>query len=139
MSTPEMAAIRRRDRGRLSLRDRQPRTGHGRHAGSIHAAVVTAVETADRALGQIVGRVTELGGVCLVTADHGNAEQLLESDGVSPHTAHTSNPVPLIFTSLEGGLREGGELSDLAPTCLDLLGITEPPEMTGTSLVSARA
>ena len=61
-------------------------------------AVVEAVETADRCLGRVVERVTELGGVCLVTADHGNAEQMLEADGVSPHTAHTTNPVPLIVT-----------------------------------------
>ena len=67
------------------------------HTGVI-PAVVEAVETTDRCLGRVVERVDELGGVCLITADHGNAEQLLEADGVSPHTAHTTNPVPLIVT-----------------------------------------
>ncbi len=99
-------------------------------------AVVTAVETADRALGQIVDRVTELGGVCLITADHGNAEHLFEADGVSPHTAHTSNPVPLIFTADVGEPAGGGELADLAPTVLGLLGIEPPPAMTGRDLLS---
>jgi 2,3-bisphosphoglycerate-independent phosphoglycerate mutase len=72
------------------------------------------------------------GGVCLVTADHGNAEQELQDDG-TPHTAHTTNPVPLVVTSDALELRDG-ELSDLAPTCLALLGIEAPPEMTGADL-----
>ena len=72
------------------------------HTGVI-PAVVQAVETADRCLGRVVERVTELGGVCLITADHGNAEKLLEDDGVSPHTAHTTNPVPLIVTAARSG------------------------------------
>ena len=91
------------------------------HTGVI-PAVVEAVETTDRCLGRVVDRVAELGGVCLVTADHGNAEQLLEADGVSPFTAHTTNPVPLVVTAPGATLRDGGELADLAPTCLDLLG-----------------
>ena len=74
------------------------------HSGVI-PAVVAAVETTDACLGQVVERVTELGGVCLITADHGNAEQLLEPDGVSPFTAHTTNPVPLIATTSEGTLQ----------------------------------
>ena len=105
------------------------------HTGVIPAAVA-AVETADRCLGQVVDRVSELGGVCLITADHGNAEQLLEPDGVSPLTAHTTNPVPLVLTSLEAGLQPGGELADLAPTVLRLLGIDPPPAMTGRDLLS---
>jgi 2,3-bisphosphoglycerate-independent phosphoglycerate mutase len=103
---------------------------------SVIPAVVSAVETTDRVLGQIVARVTELGGVCLVTADHGNAEQLLEGDGVSPHTAHTANPVPLVVTAQVGKLRDGGELADLAPTALRLLGIDPPAAMTGRDLLS---
>jgi 2,3-bisphosphoglycerate-independent phosphoglycerate mutase len=103
------------------------------HSGVI-PAVVAAVETTDACLGGVVDRVTELGGVCLVTADHGNAEQLLEPDGVSPHTAHTTNPVPLIVTADVGELRGGGELADLVPTALRLLGLDPPPEMTGTDL-----
>ena len=78
----------------------------------------------------------ELGGVCLVTADHGNAEKMLEDDGVSPHTAHTTNPVPLLITDPGLTLRDGGELADLAPTVLHLLGIEPPPEMTGEDLVN---
>jgi 2,3-bisphosphoglycerate-independent phosphoglycerate mutase len=104
------------------------------HTGSIPAAVA-AVETADRCLGQVTAAVERASGVTLITADHGNAETMLESDGVSPHTAHTTNLVPLILTKGGVELREGGELSDLVPTALDLLGIRQPDEMTGGSLV----
>jgi 2,3-bisphosphoglycerate-independent phosphoglycerate mutase len=105
------------------------------HTGVI-PAVVRAVETADRCLGRVVERVTALGGVCLITADHGNAEQMLEADGISPHTAHTTNPVPVVVTAPGETLREGGELADLIPTALELLGLQQPPDMTGTSLVN---
>jgi 2,3-bisphosphoglycerate-independent phosphoglycerate mutase len=105
------------------------------HSGSI-PATIAAVETADRCLGRVVERVAELGGVCLVTADHGNAEQMLEADGVSPHTAHTTNPVPLVVTDHDVELSDGGELADLAPTALDLLGVEIPVVMTGRSLVN---
>jgi 2,3-bisphosphoglycerate-independent phosphoglycerate mutase len=98
-------------------------------------AVVEAVEAVDRCLGDVTAAVERAGGVCLVTADHGNAEQMLAADGVSPHTAHTSNPVPLIVTDATLNLREGGELADLAPTCLELLGVRSPAVMTGRSLV----
>ena len=95
------------------------------------------MEATDACLGKVVARVTELGGVCLVTADHGNAEQLLEPDGVSPFTAHTTNPVPLIATTRGGVLRSGGELADLAPTVLTLLGVEIPPqEMSGKNLLT---
>ena len=104
------------------------------HSGVI-PAVVQAVEAVDRCLGDVVDAVERAGGVCLVTADHGNAEQMLEKDGVSPHTAHTSNPVPLIVTDAELTLRDDGELADLAPTCLELLGVRSPDVMTGRSLV----
>jgi 2,3-bisphosphoglycerate-independent phosphoglycerate mutase len=104
------------------------------HTGDI-PAVVRAVETADTALGRVVDRVTELGGVCLITADHGNAEKMFEDDGVSPHTAHTTNRVPLIVTQPGATLGEGGELADLAPTALHLLGMEQPNEMTGRVLV----
>jgi 2,3-bisphosphoglycerate-independent phosphoglycerate mutase len=105
------------------------------HTGSIPAATV-AVETTDRCLGEVLEALDAAGGVALVTADHGNAEMMLAEDGVSPHTAHTTNPVPLVVTATGVRLREGGELSDLAPTCLDLLGIPQPPEMTGRSLIT---
>jgi 2,3-bisphosphoglycerate-independent phosphoglycerate mutase len=105
------------------------------HTGSI-PAVIKAVEAADHELGRVVDRVTELGGVCLITADHGNAEKMLEADGVSPHTAHTTSPVPLIVTDAGATLREGGEIADLAPTCLEYLGIRPPIEMNGRPLVN---
>ena len=104
------------------------------HSGVI-PAVVKAVEATDACLGQVVQRVGELGGVCLITADHGNAEQLFEADGVSPFTAHTINPVPLIVTAAGLEVRDGGELSDLAPTALGLLGVEPPVEMTGSNLI----
>ncbi|HET6623117.1 MAG TPA: 2,3-bisphosphoglycerate-independent phosphoglycerate mutase [Gaiellaceae bacterium] len=106
------------------------------HTGSI-PAVRTAVEAVDRCLGRVLDCVERAGGVCLVTADHGNAEVMLEPDGVSPHTAHTSNPVPLVVTDPGLVLRDGGELSDLAPTVLELLGLPIPGEMTGKSLATA--
>jgi len=108
------------------------------HTGVI-PAVVRAVEAVDTCLGRVVAAVERLGGVCLVTADHGNAEQMLEDDGTSPHTAHTTNPVPLVVTLDGAALAEGGTLSDLVPTCLGLLGIPTPPEMTGRSLLVAGA
>lgn len=104
------------------------------HTGSIPAAIA-AVEASDRALGAVLAAVEAAGGIALVTADHGNAETMLEADGVSPHTAHTTNPVPLVVTAKGAEVRDG-ELSDLAPTCLNLLGIPLPVEMTGTALVN---
>ena len=103
------------------------------HSGVI-PAVVKAVETADSCLGRVVETVQRLGGVLLITADHGNAEEMLEADGTSPHTAHTTNPVPLIVTDPEARLREGGELSDLAPTVLAYLGLTKNLQMSGQNL-----
>jgi 2,3-bisphosphoglycerate-independent phosphoglycerate mutase len=105
------------------------------HTGVI-PAVVEAVETADRCLGRVVGATHAAGGVALIIADHGNAEKMLEDDGVNPHTAHTTNPVPVILTEAGGNLREDGELSDVAPTILDLLGFAQPLQMTGESLKS---
>jgi 2,3-bisphosphoglycerate-independent phosphoglycerate mutase len=98
---------------------------------------VRAVEAADAALGRVAEATLGLGGVCLVTADHGNAETMLEADGVSPHTAHTTNPVPLVLTADGVELRDAGTLADLAPTVLGLLGCGVPAAMTGRSLVSA--
>jgi 2,3-bisphosphoglycerate-independent phosphoglycerate mutase len=105
------------------------------HSGVI-PAVVRAVETVDGCLGRVVAAVERLGGVCLITADHGNAEQMLEPDGVSPHTAHTTNPVPLVVTIEEAKVADGGALSDLVPTCLNLLGIPPSVGMTGRGLVT---
>jgi len=104
------------------------------HTGVI-AAAVTAVETVDACLAEVVGAVHESGGACVITADHGNADHMLEPDG-SPNTQHSMNPVPLIVTT--GGLelrQSGGILADVAPTVLELLGIEQPAQMTGCSLI----
>jgi 2,3-bisphosphoglycerate-independent phosphoglycerate mutase len=107
------------------------------HTGVI-AAAVEAVETVDGCLGSVVEAVHETGGVCLVTADHGNADHMLEPDG-SPNTAHSLNPVPVIVTCPAVSLRaEGGVLADVAPTLLQALGIEQPRAMTGRSLVEGR-
>ena len=103
------------------------------HTGSISAAV-KAVETVDACLGEVVAAVSDRGGVALVTADHGNAERMLEDDG-SAHTAHTSNPVPLVLTDTNASLSGEGELSDLAPTALGLLGLPPSLQMTGKNLI----
>ncbi len=105
------------------------------HTGSIPAAV-KAVETTDACLGEVVAAVERQGGVSLITADHGNAEQMLEEDGVSLHTAHTTNPVPLVVTDPEVTLNDTGELADLAPTLLGFLGFKQPLQMTGKSLTT---
>jgi 2,3-bisphosphoglycerate-independent phosphoglycerate mutase len=106
------------------------------HTGVIPAAV-QAVETTDACLGRVVEAVERAGGVALVIADHGNAETLLQEDGVNPHTAHTTNPVPVVLTAPEAGLRDG-ELSDVAPTVLALLGLEAPSDMTGKNFVQDR-
>jgi 2,3-bisphosphoglycerate-independent phosphoglycerate mutase len=103
------------------------------HTGVI-PAVVQAVETTDECLGRVVDAVERAGGVSLVIADHGNAETLLEADGVSPHTAHTTNPVPVLLTAPGARLRDG-QLADVAPTILALLGLDGSSEMTGKNLV----
>jgi 2,3-bisphosphoglycerate-independent phosphoglycerate mutase len=103
------------------------------HTGAI-PAVVRAVETTDECLGRVVEAVERAGGVSLVIADHGNAENLLQDDGVSPQTAHTTNPVPVIVTARDATVRDG-ELADVAPTILALLGIEPPPDMVGGKLV----
>ena len=104
------------------------------HTGVIEAAV-QAIEVVDFCLGEVVAAVHERGGACVVTADHGNADHMLEADG-SPNTAHSLNPVPLIVTVSGVRLREQGILADVAPTLLALLGIAQPPQMTGHPLVA---
>ena len=105
------------------------------HSGVIEAAVA-AVEAVDRCLGRVVAAVHQGGGACVITADHGNADHMLEPDG-SPSTAHSLNPVPLVITGAGGQLRRGGVLADVAPTVLELLGIEQPTAMTARSLVAA--
>jgi len=107
------------------------------HTGVIPAAV-KAVETVDRCLGELIAAVHASHGVCLITADHGNAEHMLESDG-GPNTAHSTNPVPLILTSPRRKLRARGALGDVAPTVLEVLGVPQPAEMTGTSMIASPA
>jgi 2,3-bisphosphoglycerate-independent phosphoglycerate mutase len=104
------------------------------HTGVIEAAKA-AVEAVDAGLGQVVAAVHESGGACLITADHGNADHMLEPDG-SPNTAHSLNPVPVILTVTGLELRAGGVLADVAPTILAVLGIEQPDEMSGRSLIS---
>jgi 2,3-bisphosphoglycerate-independent phosphoglycerate mutase len=103
------------------------------HTGVIPAAI-KAVETADACLGEVVRCVQATGGALVITADHGNADEMLEEDG-SPDTAHSLNPVPLIVTDESATLRDGGVLADVAPTILQLLGIEQPAPMTGRSLL----
>jgi 2,3-bisphosphoglycerate-independent phosphoglycerate mutase len=105
------------------------------HTGVIPAAVL-AVETVDQCLGRVLAAVREMDGVCVVTADHGNADHMLEPDG-SPNTAHSLSPVPLIVTLPGVSLRQDGILADVAPTVLELLGLEQPPQMTGHSLIEA--
>lgn len=105
------------------------------HTGVIEAAVA-ACEATDAGLGEVLAATQERGGVALIVADHGNAEQLLAADG-SPFTAHTTNPVPFIMVGGPDavGLKSGGKLADVAPTVLALLGLPQPTVMTGTSLL----
>jgi 2,3-bisphosphoglycerate-independent phosphoglycerate mutase len=103
------------------------------HTGVIEAAV-RGIETVDRCLGQVVSAVHESGGACLITADHGNSDHMLEDDG-SPNTAHSLNPVPFIVTVDGVRLRDEGILADVAPTVLEILGIDQPQAMTGESML----
>ena len=105
------------------------------HTGVLEAAVA-ACETVDGCVGRIADKVLGLGGILMVTADHGNAEVMIAPDG-SPYTAHSpGNPVPFILAG-DGhpGLRAGGRLGDIAPTVLEMMGLAQPPDMTGQSLV----
>jgi 2,3-bisphosphoglycerate-independent phosphoglycerate mutase len=103
------------------------------HTGVIEAAM-HGIETVDACLADVIEAVHASGGSCLITADHGNAEHMLEEDG-SPNTAHSTNPVPLIVTRPGLTLRDGGVLGDVAPTVLELLAIEQPTPMTGRSLI----
>ncbi|PKM06050.1 MAG: 2,3-bisphosphoglycerate-independent phosphoglycerate mutase [Gammaproteobacteria bacterium HGW-Gammaproteobacteria-4] len=104
------------------------------HSG-ILAAAIQAVEAVDIALGEIRAAIAAVGGEMLVTADHGNLEMMRDPDTGEPHTSHTVGPVPLVYLGRAARLRSGGALRDLAPTVLHLMGLPQPPEMTGRSLV----
>ena len=106
------------------------------HTGVL-AAATEAIEVIDKCLGEIESFVKEVGGVMFVCADHGNAEQLVDYETGAPFTAHTTNPVPFILVNAEPGtkLREGGCLADIIPTLIELMGMEQPKEMTGKSLL----
>ena len=104
------------------------------HTGNLDAAV-KAIETIDECVGRVVKAVEEVDGVVLITADHGNAEQMIDYKTGEPHTAHTTNPVPLVLIGLEDVKLKEGKLADLAPTMLDIMEIEKPEEMTGESLL----
>ena len=98
-------------------------------------AAIKAVETVDECVGRVVDATAQMGGVTLITADHGNADRMIDTDG-TPFTAHTTNPVPFIVCGKDCTLRSGGRLADIAPTMLKLLGLEKPAEMTGESLIT---
>ena len=104
------------------------------HTGVFEAAV-KAVEATDDGVGKVVAAIQQMGGQCLITADHGNVDQMLDADGVTPFTAHSTNPVPLVMVGHPGKLKDGGVLADLAPTMLEMMGLKQPAEMTGHSLL----
>ena len=103
------------------------------HTG-VYEAARLAVETVDRCVGQVVEATSKMGGITLITADHGNSEQMFQDDGVSPMTAHTTNPVPCCIVGASVQLRDG-ILADIAPTMLDLMGLEKPAEMNGKTLI----
>jgi 2,3-bisphosphoglycerate-independent phosphoglycerate mutase len=105
------------------------------HTGDI-AAAIAAVEAVDRGIGATLQALQSAGGTMLLTADHGNCEQMIDPDTGGPHTAHTLNPVPVLLVGGPQGARlRDGRLADVAPTILDLIGLTPPSEMTGESLI----
>ena len=105
------------------------------HSGKFDAAV-KAIEAVDRALGRVQEALLECGGEMLITADHGNAEQMMDEETGQPHTAHTSNLVPLIYVGRQAMMAEHGALSDVVPSMMYLMNMEIPPEMTGTPLVT---
>lgn len=103
------------------------------HTGVFDAAV-KAVEAVDECVGKVVDAIKEMDGVALITADHGNADKMVDTDG-EPFTAHTTNPVPFCVIGYDCELKDGGRLADIAPTMLQILGLPQPEEMDGTSLI----
>jgi 2,3-bisphosphoglycerate-independent phosphoglycerate mutase len=104
------------------------------HTGSLPAAI-KAVETVDTGLGRIAEAVRNSGGALIVTADHGNCELMKDPATGGPHTAHTTNPVPVLLMGGKADVIRDGRLADLAPTLLELMGLKQPAEMTGTTLI----
>ena len=104
------------------------------HTGNLDAAV-KAIETIDECVGKVVEAIEKVEGVLLITADHGNAEQMIDYKTGEPHTAHTTNPVPLVVVGMNNIELKTGKLADLAPTMLDIMGLDKPEEMTGESII----
>jgi len=104
------------------------------HTGSL-AAAVKAVETVDAGLGRIAAAIARTGGALLFTADHGNCELMRDPNTGGPHTSHTTNPVPVVLTGGGNSALRDGRLADIAPTLLELMGLPQPAEMTGVSLL----
>jgi 2,3-bisphosphoglycerate-independent phosphoglycerate mutase len=103
------------------------------HTG-VMSATIAAVEAVDTCVGKIVAAVRQKGGVTVITSDHGNSDKMLDNDGKTPFTAHTTNTVPFIVDGIDQKVKNGG-LSDIAPTLLDIMGLEKPDEMTGNSLL----
>ena len=104
------------------------------HTGNLEAAI-KAVETIDASVGKVVESVNAQNGVLMITADHGNCEQMIDYKTGEPHTAHTTNPVPLILVGMDNAKLREGKLADLTPTMLDIMGLKKPEEMTGESIL----
>ena len=104
------------------------------HTGNLEAAI-KAVEKIDECIGEVVEAVNRVNGTLIITADHGNAEQMIDYKTGEPHTAHTTNPVPLILVGMDKVKLKVGRLADLTPTMLDIMGLDKPKEMTGESII----
>ena len=104
------------------------------HTGNLDAAI-KAIETIDVCVGRVIEAINKVKGILLITADHGNSEQMIDYKTGEPHTAHTTNPVPLILYGMENVTLKTGKLADLAPTMLDIMGLEKPAEMTGESII----
>ncbi|MDG6096772.1 2,3-bisphosphoglycerate-independent phosphoglycerate mutase [Alteromonas sp. ZYF713] len=108
------------------------------HTGDFDAAV-KACEAVDKSIGRVIDALEKTGGECLITADHGNAEQMVDNESGQAHTAHTSEPVPFIYFGRDAEPRKGGTLSDVAPTMLHLMGVEQPEEMTGKTIMTLKS
>jgi len=104
------------------------------HSGNMEAATV-AIEALDKCIGRAVEAMQSIGGEVIITADHGNAEQMIDRSTHQAHTAHTMNPVPFLYIGRKANLTDGGALRDLAPSLLTMMGLPHPAEMTGHSLI----
>jgi 2,3-bisphosphoglycerate-independent phosphoglycerate mutase len=140
---PEMSAVEVTDKLEAAIRSRQYQAiicnyANGDmvgHTGILEAAI-RAVETLDSCIGRVVAAALDTGGEVLITADHGNAEQMIDHATHQPHTAHTLNLVPFLYIGRRASMADGGALRDVAPTLLAMMGLPQPPEMTGKPLIT---